>query len=68
VDKLLEAAVAADGLVKFLVDCFGRVVAARLRAGRRRNIVNCTVYCITALSFESSYWYLLVDLLIGVDN
>ena len=37
---MFEAAVAADGLVKFLVDCLGRVAAARLSAGRRRNMLD----------------------------
>jgi len=39
VERLLEAAEAADGLVKFLVDCLGRVAAARLNAGKRRNML-----------------------------
>jgi hypothetical protein len=34
-----EAAVDADGFVNALDDCLGKVVTARLSAGRRRNIV-----------------------------
>jgi hypothetical protein len=34
-----DAAVDADGFVNALEDCLGRVKAARLSAGRRRNIV-----------------------------
>lgn len=48
-----EAAVDAEGFVNALVDCLGRVVAARLSAGRRRNIVVCGVWCIQESSVPS---------------
>jgi hypothetical protein len=62
---LLDAAVVADGLVKFLVDCLGRAVAARLNAGRRRNMmygVGCVVYNQFSISRVGLS---VVDLLIG---
>ena len=59
---MLEAAEAADGLVKFLVDCLGRVAAARLNAGRRRNMLYDIYKSSKRVSIDSSYQSVLAPL------